>query len=194
MLISLTSQASGCISLAPYSKSAFLLLHCTCRKVLGTYQLGLEGNTWSLFPCFLSVMSPHQEHTTFQKRALLQGIVSWTVFFSRGVLSFVIKPHLLRNGDVEIQRQQKISRKLSYSPFHPTLTISRCLNKSSFWREPSREAQSFICEAFHSPRWKTRLNISAGAHGKSYDIMPLWQIKCVIWFIKEPTETGREDF
>lgn len=116
MLISLTSQASGCISLAPYSRSAFLFLHCTCRKVLGTYQLGLEGKyvvSISLFS-FCDVPTPRTHN--FSNEGATAGYCELNGFLLKGCFVICYKSLISQNGYVEIQRQQKISRKLSYSP------------------------------------------------------------------------------
>ena len=116
MLISLTSQASGCICLAPYSKSAFLFLRCTCRKVLGTYQLDLEGKymvSISLFS-FCGVPTPRTHN--FSKEGATAGYSELNSFLFRGYFVICYKSLIFQNGYIEIPRQKKISRELSYSP------------------------------------------------------------------------------
>ena len=115
MLISLTSRASGCISLAPYSKSAFLFLHCTCRKMPGTYQLGLEGKYTVSISLFSFCGVPIPRTHNFSKEGATAGYSELNGFL-KGCFVICYKSLIFQNGYVEIQRQQKISRKLSYSP------------------------------------------------------------------------------
>lgn len=116
MLISLTSQASGCTCVAPYSKSAFLFLHCTCRKVLGTYQLGLEGKYMVSISLFSFCGVPTPKSHNFSKEGATAGYSELNSFLLRGYFVICYKSLIFQKGYVEIPRQKKISRELSYSP------------------------------------------------------------------------------